>query len=90
METGKTIRVEEAPTSFGPVSYVLSRRGRVVRVVVDAPEAPLLRLRLRLPRGEQIDRVETNGRSVTFDAATGTINVPRGVHRPLRLVAHVT
>ncbi len=92
LKSGKTIRVEGAPTSFGPVSYVLSRRGRAVSVVVDAPEAPALRLRLRLPRGERIERierVETNGRPVRFDAATGTIDLPRTAGA-LQLVARVT
>jgi hypothetical protein len=90
LRPGTTIRVEGAPTSFGEVSYVLSRRRRTVRIVLDAPQAPSLRLRLRLPRGERIERVQAAGRSVLFDAATGTIEPPSSGDRPLRLVAYVT
>lgn len=90
LRPGKTIRVERAPTSFGEVSYALTRRGNTVRIVLDAPRAPWLRLRLRLPRGERIERVETAGRSVPFGTATGTIELPSSGERPLRLVVHVT
>ena len=90
LRPGKTIRVERAPTSFGEVSYALTRRGNTVRIVLDAPQAPWLRLRLRLPRGERIERVETAGRSVPFGTATGTIEPPSSGERLLRLVVHVT
>ena len=49
---GKSIVVRAAPTSFGPISYSLTRTGAAVRVVVDPPASPQLRslkLRLRLP-----------------------------------------
>jgi hypothetical protein len=50
----------------------------------------MLRLRLRLPRGERIARVDAAGHSVPFDAATGTIELrPGAAARSLRLVARV-
>jgi hypothetical protein len=54
---GRTIRVRRAPTSFGPVSYTLSRRGSTVRATLDLPPGAQVRLRLRLPRGERVARV---------------------------------
>ena len=90
LRPGRTMRVENAPTSFGPVSYSISRHGSRVQVVLDAPPTPMLRVRLRLPRGERIRRVDAAGRSVPFDAATGTIELrPGAAARSLRLVARV-
>jgi len=89
LSDGRTIRALRAPTSFGPVSYVIRRRGNAVQVDLDAPAAPNLRLRLRLPRGLRIERVETAGRRLTFDPASGTIRLPAGVRGMLRLVARL-
>jgi hypothetical protein len=76
---GKTILVRDAPTSFGPVSYSITRHGRVVHVTVAPPASPaptVLRLRLRLPAGERIGAIRTVGRRlVRFDAKTGTIDL---------------
>jgi hypothetical protein len=92
LRPGRSIRVERALTSFGPVSFSLSRRGDSVRIVVDAPRAPALRLRLRLPRGERIERVERVehvGRAVAFDAGSGTLRLPADGRGTLRLVARI-
>ncbi len=75
LSDGKTIRVRNAPTSFGRVSFSITRRGRAVHVAVVAPTAPALRLRLRLPAGERIAAIHLAGRPVRYDAATGTIDL---------------
>jgi hypothetical protein len=52
LAAGKSIVVRGAPTSFGPISYSLTRTEGAVRVVVDPPATPQLRslkLRVRLP-----------------------------------------
>jgi hypothetical protein len=72
---GKTIRVDRSPTSFGPVSYVIRRRGDAVHVDLDAPAAPSLLLRLRLPTGTRLAAVRSAGREVPFDARSGTIDL---------------
>jgi hypothetical protein len=87
---GKLIEVLRAPTSFGQVSYVVRRRGNVVRVELDLPAAPSIRLRLRLPFGLRIARVEASGRPLTFDRVSGTIRLPSRRARTLELVAHLS
>ena len=75
---GKTIRVQDAPTSFGPVSYSIERHGSRVHVTVDMPASPAprsLRLRLRLPNGDRIASVRAAGLSIPFDAKSGTIDL---------------
>ena len=86
---GRTIRVIEAPTSFGPVSYVLARRGHVVRIELEAPPARILRLRLRLPPDTRVRRVTMAGRQMAFDPTSGTIRLPAGARGTLRLVARL-
>jgi len=87
---GKRIQVLRAPTSFGPVSYVIRRRGDVVRVVVEPPPAPSLRLRLRLPSNRRIDRITIAGRQLAFDRVSGTIHLPADVSRTLRLLVRLS
>ena len=83
---GKTIQVVRAPTSFGLVSYVIRRRGNVIRVVVDSAAAPSVRIRLRLPTGRRIGKVEMSGRRLAFDPVSGTIRLPGHASTTLRLV----
>ena len=64
---GKAIRVRDAPTSFGPVSFAIERRGRTLEISVDAPPTPDLRLRLRLPRGLEIGSIGSGGVAMPFD-----------------------
>jgi hypothetical protein len=78
LRDGKSIAVHDAPTSFGPVSYSIERHQNVARISVDAPSSPTpaaLELRLRLPSGARIARVEVadTGAPVKFDRRTGTI-----------------
>ena len=75
---GKAIRVDDAPTSFGRVSYSIVRRGRRITVSVTPPASPAprsLRLRLRLPSGNRLVEVRLGGRRISFDATTGTIDI---------------
>ena len=65
LESGKRIVVRGAPTSFGPVSFSITSGIDVIRVSIDMPQRsnpPLVRLRLRLPRGQRITRVLIGGR----------------------------
>jgi hypothetical protein len=79
LEDGKTIAVRNAPTTFGPLTYSITRSGTTVRFDVQAPPRATrsLRLRLRLPRGTAIRSVDVAGHPVRFDRATGTIDLPR-------------
>ena len=54
---GKTISVQEAPTSFGPVSFSIARTGSRIDVDVTAPPKARVRIRLRLPAGERVRSV---------------------------------
>jgi hypothetical protein len=77
---GKSIAVHGAPTSFGPLSYSLVRRGGRVDAVVVPPSSPSparLRLRVRLPRGEHVWRAELGGRALAVGRAD-TIDLPTG------------
>jgi hypothetical protein len=74
---GKTISVQNAPTSFGTLSYVLTRSANRIRVSVDPVPSPALKLRLRLPLGERVAAVRSAGSVVPFDRRTGTIDLSR-------------
>ena len=72
---GGTIRVEAAPTSFGPLSFVLSRRGDTIEGTVELPpRATSVKLRLRVPRGARVRTVVANGRVLRADAR-GTVDL---------------
>ena len=75
---GKTIAVEQAPTSFGPVSYSIARVGGTVQGTIDVPARPApasLELRLRLPVGEHLGSVRINGRPAVVDRRSDTIDL---------------
>jgi hypothetical protein len=89
LEDGKSIAVTGAPTSFGAITYSIARVGNTAQVVVSPPASPVpttLRLRLSLPRGEHVSRVELAGRAIAYDHETGTIDLS-GRHGELRLTA---
>ena len=91
LEDGKSIVVTAAPTSFGAVSYSITRAGNVVHVTVSPPTVPApatLNLRLRLPRGAGVSNVELAGQAIPYDPETGTIDLS-GRHGKLRLTATV-
>jgi hypothetical protein len=79
LRTGRRIAVEDAPTSFGPLSYTLEARRGSVHATVDVPSRaapPALGLRLRLPAGERIAGVALGGRPYRrFDPAGATIDL---------------
>jgi hypothetical protein len=71
---GKTIDVSNAPTSFGKVSYSITRHGSSVVARLVLPRTQDVRLRLRLPAGEQLSRVLVGSSSVASSAG-GTIDL---------------
>ncbi len=88
---GKTVAVNEAPTSFGPLSYELHAvRGRIEGTVDVPSRTPprSVRLRLRLPHGKRIAAVRVNGRLRPLDRRTGTIDLS-GLRGTLDVVAVV-
>jgi hypothetical protein len=92
LQAGKTIIVQRAPTSFGPLSYTIQAvDGEIVTSLQVPSRQPLrsLRLRLRVPRGERITGVEVDGRPPrSFDPSTGTIDLS-GFRGDLQIVASV-
>ena len=79
LEPGKRIRVDRAPTSFGPLAYELEAGEGEVRATIAVPARPAprtLRLRLRLPGGGSIRSVELDGRPFDlYNRGTGTIDL---------------
>ena len=71
LSPGRTIGVERAPTSFGPVTYSIARTGSRIDIQISAPPHAHVRLRLRLPDGERI-RSSSRG---SLNAASGTIDL---------------
>jgi hypothetical protein len=83
---GKRLAVTDAPTRFGPVSYSLRASAHEVRVHLDAPRAPGVLLRLRLPGGRHIVSVTPRH---AVDRATGTIDLS-GLRGPLDFLVRTT
>ncbi len=75
---GKTIAVNDAPTSFGSLAYSFHREGDRVTGTVQVPSRrpPLtLKLRLRLPHGVKLRAVRINGSRRPVDLRTATIDL---------------
>jgi hypothetical protein len=75
---GKTIAVNEAPTSFGALTYSLHRDGHRVTGTVEVPSRRpprMLRLRLRLPHGVEVRAVRVNGHRRPLDLRSATIDL---------------
>jgi hypothetical protein len=73
LEDGRAIRVRNAPTSHGKVSYSIVRRGRTIEARLTLPRVHA-RLRLRLPGGRRLERVRVDGAPAAADRA-GTIDL---------------
>jgi len=79
LRSGREIRVVNAPTSFGRLSYSIARRGQTIRVLVGAlPAARFIRIRLRVPQDEQIREIRMGGRRIRVGSATATVTLPYG------------
>jgi hypothetical protein len=78
LRAGREIDVRDAPTSFGPVSFSIAVGASEATIELELPErAPrFLGVRLRLPSGTRIGRVEVDGETHRdVDRATGTIDL---------------
>jgi len=71
---GHEISVRRAPTSFGNVSYTLTRRGSTIEGRVVLPANAHARLRLRVPAGERVVGAVVGSAAVPVDRA-GTIDL---------------
>jgi hypothetical protein len=71
---GQTIEVRSAPTSFGPVTYSLTRHGAAIEGRLVLPANAHCRLRLRLPAGERLARVLVGSTPVAANRA-GTVDL---------------
>ncbi len=85
---GKDVSVADAPTSFGPVSYSLSRRGSSIDVRLVLPAHAHARLRIRVPAGERVTSVSAGSRRLPF-TATATVDLT-ALHGSVVLRATVT
>jgi len=74
LRDGRTIRVRNAPTTFGTVSYSIVRHGPLVEATLVLPSHAHARLRLRLPAGERLQRVRV-GKSLVRPDPAGTIDL---------------
>jgi hypothetical protein len=91
LRPGREISVNEAPTSFGKLSYSLSVEPANVLGLIEVPPSSslqTLKLRIRLPGGKRLREVSLGGSPYTrFDPKTGTINLS-GLTGSLTLNAH--
>lgn len=91
LEPGRTIRVQDARTPFGRLSYAIHTLARAVDVSLTVPNSPpprVLRLRLRLPGGRPLRSVTVNGHQYgAYDATAETINLD-GQTGALTLIVH--
>jgi hypothetical protein len=84
---GDTVGVRDLRTSFGPLSYSITRSGLRLTIDVVAPRAPEpARMRIRLPAGTLLGTVRLGTRRLGVDRRTSTFTLP-GRARRLHLVA---
>jgi hypothetical protein len=88
LRDGKEIQVQNAPTSFGAVSYTLQRSGTAIDGTLVVPAHAHARLRLRLPAGERLGHVVLGSVPMRPDA-DGTIDLGSR-HGTIALHATVT
>ncbi len=78
LEPGRRIAVANAPTSFGTVSYSIAAGADGVTISLETPDRRpgFLGLRLRLPHGTRLGRVEVDGAPFDrVDRATDTLDL---------------
>jgi hypothetical protein len=84
LDHGKKIRVERAPTDFGPISFTLESKIHegIISAHIEAPRREryqAIRLYLRQHALLPLKRVRVNGKNYQdFDAANGYITLPAG------------
>jgi hypothetical protein len=74
LAAGQSINVQDAPTSFGKVSYSLERTGSAITAALVIPAHAHARLRLRVPAGEHVTRVAAGSTVLAADRA-GTVDL---------------
>jgi hypothetical protein len=74
LAAGRAIRVRNAPTRFGDVSYSIVRHDRAVEARLRLPARAHARLRLRLPAGQRLERVLVDAKRVRA-GRDGTIDL---------------
>jgi hypothetical protein len=93
LEHGKQIRVERAPTYYGPLAMTVTSRAEDGEIVASldlaSPKVPAeIFLRLRHPQGKKIQSVLLNGTNWTdFDASREWIRVPKPNGKHFEIVA---
>ncbi len=79
LEDGKTIRIERAPTAFGPISLVVHSdlSHNKVRIDITPPshDAKSIKLRVRLPDGWNATAATAGNEQLKLDA-NGTVDLP--------------
>jgi hypothetical protein len=85
LESGQSIDVENAETSFGKVSYSVARTGARITVQLTAPPGAHTRIRLRVPEGEWVRHVSAGvlhpGGTIDLGTRHGTIALSATVTR---------
>jgi hypothetical protein len=71
--------VRGARTRFGRLSYEVRREGSRIRVTLDLPRAPAVRLRLRVPLGTEVQSVRAGSRRLEV-GPDGTVSLPSRGH----------
>lgn len=93
-EDGKEIRVHDAITRFGKLSYTVCSKiaNRIITSKLTLSERGFnadIKLRLRSPKGYRIQRVELNGKEwAKFDADREVITIPKGMKGEIEIRAH--
>jgi hypothetical protein len=88
---GHRISVDDAPTSFGHLSYTLTASAHLITGSVELPSSRrrhTVRLRLRLPPSESITAVRVDDRRAQVDRHSGTITLP-ATSGPVGIIATV-
>jgi hypothetical protein len=91
LEAGKRISVQRAPTAFGEVSYTIETKGDRVSAAVTIPDRnppKKVLLRMRLPAGQKIERVDVDGKQVSIEKGE-TIDLS-GLQGTVKVVARVS